>query len=66
MLKTHIPKMITTVSAIGKEKYNGIPRMWPLWFQEDDADAEDGYHWPWTRNPTMTPVADSTTDHPIQ
>ena len=36
-----------------------------MWFQLVEV-AEDGYHSYWTKNPTTTPVADSTTDHPIQ
>ena len=43
--------------------------VWPktdqVWFQLVEV-ADDGYHSYWTKKPTTTPVAESTTDQPIQ
>jgi len=41
-LNAQITTMITIVSAIGNEKYHGMPRMVPLWFHALLADAELG------------------------
>ena len=65
-LNAQMTTMISAVRAIGKLKYTVCPRTDHWWFQLELAAPDDGYHSYCTRKPTTTPVAERTTDQPIQ